>query len=117
MALFVFGACGGDGGGADSDDAGDNCDQIVDRWVEIQQQLLDDLDDAEDRDLSDDAVAALSAGTASGLFENSRDATRLGCEDVLMAGSAALCDRVSELQAPGPASTAALADLQTQCAS
>lgn len=117
VAILLAGACGGDESDDGSTGGGEGCEQILDRWVEIQQQLLIDLDDAEERGLSEEAVAALSAGTASGLFENSRDATRVGCEGVLVAGDAELCARVGDLEADGAASTAALAELESQCQS
>lgn len=117
LAFLVLAVgCGDDSSSDAGADAGSSCDQILDRWVEIQQQLFVDLDEAEERGLSEDAVAALAAGTASGLFENSRDATRLGCETVLQAGTSALCARIADLETTGPPSQAALADLEAGCA-
>jgi hypothetical protein len=111
IAVVVAGC----GGSSSSGQTESSCDQILDRWFDVQQQLLVDLDDAEEQGLSEDAVAGRAAGTASGLFENSRDATRLGCEAVLEAGSSELCARLADLEAPGAQSSSALADLQSGC--
>ena len=86
-------------------DGGGNCDRVIDRWLEIQQDLLDQLAAAESDGLSDSQRTAIFSGTASAIFENGRDAITLGCEAALETGSDEICERVTDLVAdPGVAS-------------
>ena len=92
------------------------CDGLADRWASLQQEYLDRLGTATEADLDESSPAVASAGQWLGnaMIEQTRDATAVGCDE-LVSGSAALCARVGGLSAPGEAAEIALNRLRDRC--
>lgn len=93
------------------------CDGLADRWVVIQQTYLDRLGDADAEELRNrsDRVLAAGAWVGQALLEQVRDARAVGCDEELVAGSSALCNRVPALEAGGEAAADVLDGLSSNC--
>ncbi len=113
VLLVVAGACASSGESTDTESADvAACDVVVQRWAEIQQQLLDDLAAVpEDSEPS----AGVFTATAQAFAENSRDALAIGCDSTLLSGSAETCELIDELTSDGSAAGAVLDDLKQAC--
>lgn len=92
------------------------CEALADRWAALQQEYLDRLGTATEVDLAEPSPAVASAGQWLGnaMIEQTRDATAVGCDE-LVSGSAALCARVDGLAAAGAAAEIALERLRGSC--
>lgn len=92
------------------------CGALADRWAALQQEYLDRLGTATEVDLAEPSQAVASAGQWLGnaMIEQTRDATAVGCDE-LVSGSAALCARVDGLSAAGAAAEIALERLRGSC--
>lgn len=98
------------GAGCDSgaDGAAPDCRGLADRWVTLQQRVLDAADDP----LADPVAASLHAAAT---IEQARDATAVGCGEEMAVGSALICERVDLLQPRGLRGFALVADLRSAC--
>ena len=114
VVSLLTAAAAGCGAGDESSDGDGVCTVVVDRWVEIQQDLLDKLATFEPGASNEERNATFQ-GTAAAMFENSRDANTIGCEAVLASGSDETCARLADLRASNPAGESALDDHRVAC--
>ena len=85
-----------------------DCEGLADRWVVLQQQILDSLDGSES------GVASFDNHGAA-MIEQARDASAVGCSDQVAAGSRLICVRVDQLRPMGPVGEAVIANLRAAC--
>lgn len=114
VAVVLLLAAAGCGAGDESSDGDAACKVVVDRWVEIQQDLLDKLATFEPG-ASDEGRNAAFQGIAAAMFENSRDANTIGCETALASGSDETCARLVDLRASNPDGESALDQHRVAC--
>lgn len=112
MVLLL--AATGCGASDESSDGDGDCQVVVDRWVEIQQDVLDKLATF-GPEVSEEGRNAAFQGIAAAMFENSRDANTIGCETALASGSDATCARVADLRASNPDGESALEQHRLAC--
>ena len=104
MAILLFVAgCGTDPAGAPR-----ACEGLADRWVMLQQQILDSVDHpAPESDAGNRHALAM--------IEQARDASGVGCSEEVAAGAPLICARLPVLQPRGPQGEALIADLMASC--
>lgn len=91
---------------ADNENA---CVGLADRWVLLQQRILDGLNAEGELDPLEVNLSAAA------MIEQARDAEARGCPEEVAVGSPLLCERLDQLQASGPTAEALIADLAAAC--
>lgn len=92
-----------------TDNGADACAGLADRWVVLQQRVLEGLDSPGG---IDDAAAN---SNAAAMLEQARDAESVGCTAALAVGSPLLCGRLDRLRPGGPAGEELVAELAVAC--
>lgn len=119
VLALVLGACGSgeDETGEEPEQSDEVCIALADRWITIQQRLLDAIGEATPGEVASPSaqLAAAFGGTAASLLEINRDTHRAGCESQVRSGSALICARLNRLLAGGPAGDDAMSSLRAAC--
>lgn len=87
----------------------DACVGLADRWVLLQQRVLDGLDASGELDPLEVNLAAAA------MLEQARDAEARGCTAEVAVGSPLICERIDQLQPSSPTAEAMIADLAAVC--
>jgi hypothetical protein len=116
LVLLVATGCGADDTSAPVAEMM-SCGGLADRWVRIQQDYLDRLDDADEVEFAEpsDRVNAAALWIGQAMLEQIRDSNSVGCDAELESGSPALCERVERLTTRGGAAAAVVEKLRDGC--
>ncbi len=121
LAGLMLAACSS-GTGAESNpdfEPAYDCAGLADRWVDLQQEYLDRLGDADaaEFEAGSPRMDAAISWLGQALIEQGRDVRAVGCEAELVSGSEPLCSRLEQLDPGGGAGIAAIDLLRNPCPS
>ena len=119
LVTLVLGACSsGDGeAGGEPAPADELCTALADRWIGIQQRLLDAIGESGPDEVASPSTKLTAAFgvTAASLLEINRDAQRGSCESQVRSGSPLICARLDRLLTRGPAGDDVVSSLRATC--
>jgi hypothetical protein len=93
------------------------CDELADRWQNLQQGYLDQLGDASNTELDEGSarVDAAAGFIAQAMQEQARDVGLAGCTEELADGGSLLCSRVDRLVTAGAGAADLVEALAAEC--
>jgi len=114
---FGLTACGSTSGGGTDFDAAFTCDELADRWQDLQQDYLDRLGDASSVELEEGSARVDAAGRfiAQAMQEQARDVELAGCAEELVEGGPVQCRRVDALVTAGAGAARIVEALTARC--
>ncbi len=110
------GTTAGPAGGTDFD-AAFTCDELADRWQDLQQDYLDRLGDASSVELEEGSARVDAAGRfiTQAMQEQARDVELAGCAEELVEGGPVQCRRVDALVTAGAGAAGIVEALTARC--